>query len=140
PSGGYLEWDTGYTAVCAGIKDNESSVLSNNGDPIVDMLYSINWLPVGFMQAYFVTGDMYFMELWKCLAKFFISAQIKSDDKMLNGVWTRALDVNLWEVYGVPNDIGWAPWSVESGWTVGEIVTGLLMGRHAERLIECYKI
>lgn len=138
-SGAYLEWDTDYIAVCSRAKDNECSVLANNGDPIADLIYSLNWLPVGLMQAYFVTGDEYFYNLWKDIAKFFVSSQIHSKDRMLNGAWPRAVDVNLKEVYGVPNDIGWAPWSVESGWTVGEIVTGLLMGLQKDKLKECYK-
>ena len=86
-----------------------------------------------------MTGDEYFYDLWKDIAKFFVSTQIHSKDRMLNGAWPRAVDVNLKEVYGVPNDIGWAPWSVESGWTVGEIVTGLLMGLQKDKLKECYK-
>jgi len=31
-------------------------LLTNNGDPIADFLYSVNWLPIGFMQAYFVNS------------------------------------------------------------------------------------
>jgi len=138
PSGGYLEWDTGFTAVCSGVKDNECALLVNNGDPIVDMLYSLNWLPLGFIQAYFVTRDVYFKTLWEDIAKFFVSVQLHSRDQQLNGAWTRALDVDLMEVYGVPNDIGWAPWSIESGWTVGEIVAGLNMGLMADKLEKFY--
>jgi len=138
PSGSYLEWDTGFTAVCSGVKDNECALLANNGDPIVDMLYSINWLPLGFIQAYFVTGDSSFKDLWEDVAKFFVSAQLHSQNRQLDGAWTRALDVDLMEVYGVPNDIGWAPWSIESGWTVGEIVTGLNMGLMADQLKAFY--
>lgn len=139
PSGGYLEWDTGYTAVCSNKKDGECSVLSSNGDPIVDMLYSINWLPVGFIQAYFVTGDEHFKALWEGVARFFVSSQVQSANTQIHGAWTRALDVKLMEVYGVPNDVGWAPWSIESGWTVGEITTGLAMGLLADELIRHYQ-
>ncbi len=137
--GGYLEWDTGFTACCSGVKDNECALLANNGDPIVDMLYSINWLPTGFIQAYFVTGDPYFKKLWEDIAKFFISAQLRSTNRTLDGAWTRALDVDLMEVFGVPNDIGWAPWSIESGWTVGEVVAGLNMGLMADELKKFYQ-
>jgi hypothetical protein len=35
------------------------------------------------------------------------------------------MDMNRMEPYGVPHDVGWAPCCVESGWTVGEILTGL---------------
>lgn len=138
PSGGYLEWDTGYTACCSNKKDGECSVLSSNGDPVVDLLYSVNWLPIGFMQAYFVTGDPYFKILWADLARFLISVQVHSKNPQINGAWTRAVDVDLMEVYGVPNDVGWAPWSIESGWTVGEIAAGLCMGLLVDDLIGYY--
>ena len=59
--------------------------------------------------------------------RFFASAQVVSPDPMLNGIWTRSIDLDRREVYGVPNDVGWAPWSVETGWTIGEIVSGLLI-------------
>ena len=57
PSGGYLEWDSDYSAACSRQDGGECSLLSRNGDPVVDLLYSNNWVPLGLMQAYFVTGD-----------------------------------------------------------------------------------
>lgn len=139
PSGGYLEWDTGYRANCSRTKGGESSLLSKNGDPVVDMLYSLNWLPIGFMQAYFVTGDGMFLDLWKDIAAFFKSVQVGSANPMIDGVWTRGFDVELMEVYGTPNDVGWGPWAVETGWTMAEIASGLMMGLMRERLADCYK-
>ncbi|MBR4869033.1 MAG: hypothetical protein IKU10_07735, partial [Clostridia bacterium] len=65
PSGGYREWDTGYTAACSRESTGECSLLTHNGDPIADLLYSVNWLPVGFAYAYHVTGDRWFLELWR---------------------------------------------------------------------------
>ena len=136
PSGGYLEWDTGYKSDIT--ESLESSLLAKNGDPIVDLLYSLNWLPMGFMQAYFVTKDPYFKELWEGIAKFFVSAQIHSGDKMINGGWTRALDVELMEVYGLAADAGWGPWAIESGWTVAEITSGLIIGLMSDDLCKFY--
>lgn len=138
-SGAYLEWDTGYKAVCNGVKDNECSILANNGDPVVDLLYSLNWLPMGFIHAYFVTGDAFFYDLWQDIVRFLISVQLESENKQLSGGWPRAIDVDRMEVYGVPNDIGWAPWSIESGWTVGEIVSGIYMGLMKDRLMPLYR-
>ncbi|HEY5584207.1 MAG TPA: hypothetical protein VIK78_06915 [Ruminiclostridium sp.] len=136
PSGGYLEWDTGYKS---DIKESaESSLLAKNGDPVVDLLYSLNWLPMGFIQAYFVTKDPYFKELWVDIAKFFVSAQIHSSDRMINGTWTRALDVELMEVYGLAADAGWGPWAIESGWTVAEVTSGLISGIMSEDLCKFY--
>lgn len=138
-SGAYLEWDTGYTAHRGRTTGTECSVLSSNGDPVTDHLYSLNWLPVGFIQSYFVTKDPYFLKLWEDITRYFLKAQIVSDDKTIDGVWARAFDVNLKEVYGVPNDVGWAPWSVETGWTLGEIIIGIQQGLIADELIKKYQ-
>ena len=54
-SGAYPEWDTGYQAKCARNHTGECALLANNGDPVVDLLYSNNWLPLGFAVAHRVT-------------------------------------------------------------------------------------
>lgn len=134
PNGGFCEWDTGHIACCAGGKDGESSVLSENGDPVTDMLYSSNWLPMALCVAYYFTGDGYFREMRDYINHFFATAQIESSDPILDGIWTRSIDMDNREVYGVPNDGGWAPWSVETGWTVGEISSGLILALIEERV------
>lgn len=136
--GGYIEWDTDYTAACAGVENGESSVLSENGDPIMDMLYSLNWLPMGFAVAHYVTGDKWFKQLWEEICSFLASVQIKSNNPLINGIWPRAFDADLREVYGVPNDVGWAPWSVESGWTVAEIASGMMMGLLGDKIASLF--
>jgi len=135
-SGAYIEWDTGYKAVMRNeVGQGESSLLAENGDPVVDLLYTNNWLPIAFMQAYFVTKDTYFVELWEEHAAFIVQAQLHSDNLNINGAWARAFDVNLNEVYGSPADAGWGPWAIESGWTVAEIAAGLMLGLVREKLI-----
>ena len=139
PSGGYLEWDTGYRADRSRAKDGEeSAMLARNGDPVVDLLYSLNWLPAAFAQAYLVTKDRYFLDLWEGIAKFLVSSHLHSANPTIDGAWARALDVELMEVYGIPADVGWGPWAIESGWTVAEIAAGLAMGRMADRLAVHY--
>lgn len=138
-SGAYLEWDEGYKAqMRSEAGEGESSLLAKNGDPVADLLYSNNWLPLSFIQAYFVTKDEYFLSLWQDSAAFLIGAQIQSENKMIDGAWVRAFDVNLSEVFGSPADRGWGPWAIESGWTVAEIVSGLYMGLMKERLSVLY--
>lgn len=123
--GGYAEWDTGYTAKCSRNHTGECALLANNGDPVADLLYSNNWLPLGFAYAYMVTGEARFYELWCKTASFMLSCQIHSADKLLDGAWTRAFDMENVESHGVPHDIGWAPCCIETGWTMGEILMGL---------------
>ena len=138
PSGGYLEWDTGYKANCSRREAGECALLAENGDPVVDLLYSVNWLPLGFAYAYLATGDTMFRDKWVETAGFLTACQIHSDDLSIHGSWTRAFDVSRWEIYGVPHDVGWAPCCVETGWTVAEILMGLQFMQIAEtRIPEC---
>ena len=57
-----------------------------------------------------------------------IRSQIHSDNSSIDGGWARGFDVDKMEVYGLPNDVGWGPWAIESGWTVSEILAGLGLG------------
>ena len=127
-SGGYVEVDPGYTAYRSRTAGTESSMLADNGNEIAELLYSVNWLPLGFSYAYYVTGDEIFRQKWESIAKFLSNAQINSADKTIDGAWSRCLDLKRMEYYGMPHDVGWGPCCVESGWTVGEILMGLGFG------------
>lgn len=128
PYGGYLEHDTGYKAERSRTCGTESSLLADNGDPVVDLLYSVNWLPLGFAYSYKATGDHRFFKLWQQIAEFLSEVQIESQDPQLDGSWCRCVDTVRREAYGMPHDVGWGPCAVESGWTVGEILMGLGFG------------
>ena len=91
------------------------------------------------MQAYFVTEDAYFYDLFCRHAPFLSTAQIHSQDPRIDGAWARGFDAEQMEVCGLPNDVGWGPWAVESGWTVAEICAGLLQGVLKDKLKEFYK-
>ena len=132
-SGGYAEWDTDYKAACSRNHKGECALLANNGDPVADLLYSNNWLPMGFAYAYLVTGERRFFELWCSHASFIASSQMQSLRPELNGAWSRAFDMDAGESYGMPHDAGWGPYCIESGWTVGEILMGLQFMQLAEK-------
>jgi len=80
---------------------------------------------LGYAYAYLATGEQRFYDAWCEIASFMLSCQIYSNDKLLDGAWTRAFDVENWEAHGVPHDVGWAPCCIETGWTMGEILMGL---------------
>ena len=90
----------------------------------------VNWLPLAFAAAYKATGDPVFKVRWQSLAAFLSRAQMRSADPRLDGCWCRGMDVARMEAYGMPHDVGWGPCSVESGWTVGEILMGLGYGMY----------
>ncbi|RDW22191.1 hypothetical protein CWR48_00335 [Oceanobacillus arenosus] len=138
-TGGYLERDSGYKAnMRHEVGEGESSLLTKNGDPVVDLLYSNNWLPIGFIQAYLVTEDNMFKERWESIASFLMNTQIQSENPQINGAWARAFDVEKKEVFGSPADVGWGPWAIESGWTVAQISGGLFMGLLEKQLLPHY--
>jgi len=137
PMGGYCEWDTGYKASCSRESRGECSLLTENGDPIADLLYSTNWLPIGFAYAYHVTNDVKFRDLWRETAGFCMKSQIISEDPLLDGAWCRAFDMDLGEVFGCPHDVGWAACCSESGWTDAEILMGLMMPELLEKAVNC---
>lgn len=127
-SGGYVEMDPGYTAYRSRTAGTESSMLADNGNEIAELLYSLNWLPLGFSYAYYVTDDTLFLQKWEDIAAFFSNAQIVSEDRMIDGAWARSLDLKRMEIYGMPHDVGWGPCCIESGWTVAEVLMGLGLG------------
>ncbi len=126
--GGYLEHDTGYKALRSRTSGTESSLLADNGDPVQDLLYSVNWLPLGFAYAFKATKDNLFLNLWRDIVSFLSEIQIESEDKSFNGAWMRGIDCDRREAYGMPHDVGWGPCAIESGWTVGEILMGIGYG------------
>ena len=113
-------------------------MLAANGDPVADMLYSMNWLPFALIQAYFITHDDMFLILWRRVCTFLASIQLHSRDRLIDGAWPRAFDVEQQEVYGVPNDVGWSPWSIECGWTMGQTPIGFYCGLLRDRLLAFY--
>ena len=129
PSGAYAEWDTGYKSACFNNAGGECSLLSENGDAVSDMLYSVIWLPLGFAFAYLVTNESEFLESFNDICDFFVKTQLTSDNEFLNGAWCRGIDLDSLEYCGVPHDVGWGPCCVETGWTVAEITMGMLIGK-----------
>jgi hypothetical protein len=138
-NGGYIEWYKGEGDTPAPIVGGEGSLLTESGIPIVDNLYTANWLSVGFIQAYLVTGDKYFFDLWRDIVKYYKNTQIVSKNPQINGAWARGNDREIGEIYGIPNDIGWGPWSIESGWSMGQIGSGIAIGLMSEKLLEFYR-
>ncbi len=130
PVGAYCEWDNGYKAVCFNNSGGECSLLAKNGDPVADLLYSLNWLPLGFAFAYHATDDIIYRGAWREICDFFIKTQIISENPQTNGAWCRGIDLNRLEYYGIPHDVGWGPCCIETGWTVAEITLGMLVGKH----------
>lgn len=126
--GAFAEYDDGYTASCSRSVTGECSVFANNGDPVCDFLYSMNWLLVSLAAAWYATRSETYCVLFKRTATFISSVQIESPNPKLHGAWARAVDAETLEVHGVNNDREWSTWTIESGWTVAEITNGMMWG------------
>ena len=77
--------------------------------------------------AYYVTEDPWFRDLWRSVVCFCLKSQIRSENRLIDGSWCRAFDMDRGEAYGCPHDAGWAAYASETGWTVGEILMGMML-------------
>ena len=96
---------------------NEAPLIQENGEPVADMLYTVDFAFLGLHEAAAVTKDPFFQEAQEKLADFLCRIQVRSTKPELDGAWFRAFDYSRWDYWGSNSDLGWSAWSVESGWT-----------------------
>ena len=96
----------------------EATLVQQDGDPVCDLLYTMNYAFPGMHEAFMATGDPRFKAACDRLADFFCRVQAEScDQPYLSGAWLHGFDFSLWEFFGNASDSGWGPWCVETGWT-----------------------
>lgn len=106
----------------------EAPLISENGDPVADMLYTCNFALFALQEAAAATGNPDYNTATKRLADFLVRIQINSQKHPdLNGAWVRAFDFNQWEYWASNADSGWGPWGTLSGWTQSWIMNGLIL-------------
>jgi len=104
---------------------NEASLIQQNGDPVSDLLYTVNFAFLGLHEAA-AAGDETARRAADRLAGFLCRIQIRSEAQpALDGGWFRAFDFKRWESWASNADAGWGAWAIESGWTQGWIVSVL---------------
>lgn len=104
---------------------NEASLIQQNGNPVSDLLYTVNFAFLGLHEAAAV-GDATAQRAEQKLAEFLCRIQIRSEAQpALDGGWFRAFDFKRWEAWASNADAGWGAWAIESGWTQGWIVSVL---------------
>ena len=105
---------------------SEASLLQANGDPVCDLLYTSNFAFAALHEAAAATGDPVYIAAEDRLADFLCRVQVKSKQRPeFDGAWFRAFDYGRWQYWGSNADIGWGPWSTETGWTQGWITATL---------------
>jgi len=104
---------------------NEASLIQENGDPVSDLLYTVNFAFLGLHEAA-AAGDKTAERAADRLAGFLCRIQTRSEAQpALDGGWFRAFDFERWEAWASNADAGWGAWAIESGWTQGWIVSVL---------------
>jgi hypothetical protein len=115
----------------------EASLLQNNGDPVSDLLYTINFAFLGLHEAFAATGDPHLKEAEDRMADFLCRIQVKSTKhNYLDGAWMRSFDYEMWEYWGSSADLGWAAWCAETGWTNTWIASVLAMRQRGDHLFD----
>lgn len=95
----------------------ETPLIQENGDPVCDTLYTLGFAMLGLHEAVSATGDAGLKAAEDRLAAFLCRIQARSESlPYINGAWLRAFDYGKWDYWASPADVGWGPWSVESGW------------------------
>lgn len=106
----------------------ESSIVYATGDPVADLLYTVNFAAIGLHEAAAATRDPALSRAADRIAEFLVRSQVRSETHPeLDGAWFRAFDFHRWEFFGSDGDIGWGIWSAETGWTQGWIITTLAL-------------
>ncbi len=106
----------------------EATLLQENGDPVCDLLYTMNFAFLGLHEAASATQEPLYRQAADRLASFFCRIQINSTaHPELAGGWFRTFDFHRWGYWGSASDWGWGPWSIETGWTQSWICAVLAM-------------
>ena len=110
--------------------DGEAPIIAQTGEPLTDQLYGNNYALSSLVEAYRATLDAERFgapaaKLAAYLSAIQVSASAEGDFAMLDGAWMRGFDVSTWEFGGAAADIGWGPWSIETGWSATWITAGL---------------
>lgn len=108
----------------------EASLIQENGDPVVDLLYTCNFALIALHEAAAATDDPELTRAADRLADFIVRIQVSSKaHPEFDGVWYRAFDFKRWEYWASNSDVGWGSWCTETGWTQGWIVATLALRR-----------
>lgn len=105
----------------------EAPLISKNGDPVADLLYTMNFGFFSLNEAAAATGDPAYAAVVNNMRDFLIKVQVHSPAHTdLNGAWFRAFDYSLWDYWGSNADSGWGPWCTETGWIQNWILTTIV--------------
>lgn len=95
----------------------EAPLISRNGDPVADMLYTCNFAFFALNEAAHATGNPQYKEAVDKLSDFLVRIQVRSDRHPdMDGAWLRAFDYDRWDYWASNADSGWGAWCTLTGW------------------------
>ncbi|MDD3038015.1 hypothetical protein [Bacteroides sp.] len=113
----------GKTKSNADYGKHEAPLISRNGDPVADMLYTSNFAFIGLNEAAKATGDLKHIEAVNKLSDFLTRIQVRSEHfKNVDGAWFRAFNYKNWDYWASNADAGWGACSTLTGWIQSWIV------------------
>lgn len=108
-----------------GIK--EAPLISEYGDEVTDLLYTLNYASFGLNEAFAATQDTSYKKSLDKINEFFVKIQVRSEvHPDLDGAWFRAFDFNQWDYWASNADSGWGPWGTQTGWTQSWVLNSLM--------------
>jgi hypothetical protein len=106
----------------------EAPLISKNGDPVSDLLYTMNFAFFGLNEAAHATNDSRYSRAVDQIASFLVKIQVNSRvESELNGAWFRAFNYDKWDYWASNADQDWGAWCTETGWIQGWIVSTLIL-------------
>ena len=108
--------------------ENEAPLISENGDPVSDALYTMNFAFFSLNEAFAATGDTFYKDALQKIGTYLLRIQVNSPSHPdLNGAWFRAFDYQRWDYWASNADSGWGPWGTQTGWTQSWILNSLML-------------
>ena len=102
---------------------SEAPLISVNGDPVADMLYTSNFAFFSLNEAAHATGNPEYKKAVDKLSDFLVRIQANSENQPdLDGAWMRAFDFSRWDYFASNADQGWGAWCTLTGWIQSWIV------------------
>ncbi|MEO6682223.1 MAG: hypothetical protein ABIN48_05300 [Ginsengibacter sp.] len=118
----------------------EAPLISNYGDKVTDLLYTLNYSVFSLQEAAAATSNLQYTNALNKIVDFLVKVQVKSQDHPdLNGSWFRAFDYGKWEYWASNADSGWGPWGTQTGWTQSWILNGLIFYQKSQNFWDLTK-
>jgi uncharacterized protein YyaL (SSP411 family) len=105
-------------------RQHSSGAVKQAENDCVNLIYSQNWGPQGFCEAYEATGDERFLHAGLRLADFFVRVQLQDPDPRIHGAWVGNYNVAKDLPGGNVDDEG-NLYDLYTSWGAAPIVYGL---------------